>query len=70
MHMYMVPSFPFNTQYSGFISTKIITYKHIIQLSHISFQFHHAEPYLSNNSKFTIFRNNSCLSSYQYNNSY
>ena len=41
----MVPWFPFNPQYTGFISTKMITYKSITQSSHITHQFHHTEAY-------------------------
>jgi len=41
----MVHWFPFNPQYTGFISTKMITYKSITQSSHITHQFHHTEAY-------------------------
>jgi len=41
----MVPWFPFNPQYIGFISTMMITYNSITQTSHITHQFHHTEAY-------------------------
>jgi len=41
----MVPWFPFNPQYTGFISTMMITYNSITQTLHITHQFHHTEAY-------------------------
>jgi len=49
----MVPWFPFNPQYTGFISTKMVTYEYIIQSS---YQFNDAQPYMYNSSQYwTIF---------------
>ena len=41
----MVPWFPFNPQYTGFISTMMITYNSITQTLHITHQSHHTEAY-------------------------